>query len=78
MLHSVTRIDWKDYSESVPAFLTMIGIPLSYSIADGLALGFISYPIIKLFSGKGRDIGWLTYVLALVLVAYFLFVRSGM
>ena len=33
---------WKDYSESVPAFLTMIGIPLSYSIADGLALGFIS------------------------------------
>jgi len=37
----------------------MIGIPLSYSIADGLALGFISYPIIKLFSGKGRDVGWL-------------------
>jgi AGZA family xanthine/uracil permease-like MFS transporter len=69
---------WKDYSESVPAFLTMIGIPLSYSIADGLALGFISYPIIKLFSGKGRQIGWLTYVLALVLVAYFLFIRSAM
>ena len=60
------------------AFLTLIGIPLSYSIADGLALGFISYPIIKLFSGRGRDVGWLTYVLAVVLVAYFVFVRSGM
>jgi AGZA family xanthine/uracil permease-like MFS transporter len=58
--------------------LTLIGIPLAYSIADGLALGFISYPIIKLFSGKARELGWLTYVLALVLLAYFLFVRSQM
>ena len=78
MIQNVAKVDWKDYSESVPTFLTMIGIPLSYSIADGLALGFISYPIIKLFSGKGRDVGWLTYVLAVVLVAYFVFVRSGM
>src|SRR5213593_2871597 len=76
MIQNVTKVDWKDYTESLPAFLTMIGIPLSYSIADGLALGFISYPIIKLFSGKGRQIGCLTYALAVVLVAYFLFVRS--
>ena len=48
--------------------LTLIGIPLSYSIADGLALGFISYPIIKLLSGRGREVGWLTYLLALVLL----------
>ena len=78
MIQNVARIDWKDYSESVPAFLTIIGIPLSYSIADGLALGFISYPIIKLFSGKGRGVGWLTYALAAVLVAYFVFIRSRM
>jgi AGZA family xanthine/uracil permease-like MFS transporter len=78
MIRNVQRVDWQDYSESVPAFLVMIGIPLSYSIADGLALGFISYPIIKLLSGRGRDIGWLTYALAVVLVAYFVFVRSRM
>jgi AGZA family xanthine/uracil permease-like MFS transporter len=78
MMQNVTKIDWQDYSESIPAFLTLIGIPLSYSIADGLALGFISYPIVKLFSGRGREIGWLTYVLAIVLVAYFLFVRNRM
>ncbi len=78
MMQNVQKVDWRDYSESVPAFLTMIGIPLSYSIADGLALGFISYPIIKLFSGKGRDIVWLTYALAIVLVVYFIFVRSRM
>jgi AGZA family xanthine/uracil permease-like MFS transporter len=78
MMQNVTKIGWQDYSESVPAFLTLTGIPLSYSIADGLALGFISYPVIKLFSGRGRDIGWLTYVLAIMLVLYFLLVRSRM
>ena len=78
MIQNVAKIDWKDYSESVPAFLTMIGIPLSFSIADGLALGFINYPIIKFFAGKGREVGWLTYVLAAVLVLYFIFVRSNM
>jgi AGZA family xanthine/uracil permease-like MFS transporter len=78
MIQNVAKVDWKDYSESVPAFLTLIGIPLSYSIADGLALGFISYPFIKLLSGKGRDVGWLTYVLAVVVLAYFVVVRSGM
>jgi AGZA family xanthine/uracil permease-like MFS transporter len=78
MLQNVTKIHWRDYSESVPAFLTLVGIPLSYSIADGLALGFISYPIVKFFSGRGKEIGWLTYVLAAVLIMYFIFVRSQM
>jgi AGZA family xanthine/uracil permease-like MFS transporter len=78
MLRNVTKIDWQDYSESIPAFLTLIGIPLSYSIADGLALGFITYPIIKLLSGRGREVGWLTYLLAVILVLYFVFVRSRM
>ncbi len=78
MMQNVTKIDWKDYTESIPAFLIIVGIPFSYSIADGLALGFISYPIIKAFSGRGREISWLTYVLAIVLVLYFVFVRSKM
>ena len=78
MAQNAAKIDWKDYSESVPAFLVMIGIPLSYSIADGLALGFITYPIIKVCSGRGRETGWLTYVLAIILVLYFVLVRSKM
>src|SRR2546425_5825220 len=76
MIQNVTRIEWQDASESVPAFLTLIGIPLSYSIADGMALGFISYPIIKLFSGKWRQVGILTYVLGILLLGYFLFIRG--
>jgi AGZA family xanthine/uracil permease-like MFS transporter len=75
---NIVRIDWRDHTESIPAFLTLIGIPLSYSIADGLALGFISYPIIKVCTGHRREIGWLTYVLAAVLLLYFVFVRGRM
>lgn len=78
MAQNVGKIDWHDYTEAIPAFLILIGIPLSYSIADGLALGFISYPLIKLFTRRGREAGWLNYVLAVVLVWYFIFVRSKM
>jgi adenine/guanine/hypoxanthine permease len=78
MAQNVGKIDWRDFTESIPAFLTLIGIPLSYSIADGLALGFISYPLIKLFSGRWREAGWLAYLLATVLIAYFIFVRARM
>lgn len=76
MLRNVSKIDWDDPTESVPAFLTLLGIPLSYSIADGLALGFISYSAIKLLTGKGRSVHWVMHLLAVLLVIYFVAVRS--
>ena len=76
MMQNVVKIDWDDFSEALPAFLTIVGIPLFYSIADGLALGFVSYPLVKLLSGRGREVKPLTYAIALLLVAYFLFVRA--
>ena len=75
MMRNVTKIDWDNYAESLPAFLVIAGIPMTFSIADGLALGFIAYPLVKLFSGQGRDVKWLMYVMAVVLVAYFAVVR---
>lgn len=78
MMQNVSKIEWNDYTESIPAFLIILGIPLSYSIADGLALGFISYAVIKACSGRRHEISWLTYALAVVLVLYFVFVRSRM
>ncbi len=77
MMRNVAGVDWRNYAESLPAFFIMIGIPLSYSIADGLAMGFIAYPLVKLFAGQGRDVKWLMYVIAAVLVGYFLFVRTA-
>lgn len=76
MIRNVLKIDWSNYAESMPAFLVMIGIPLSYSIADGLALGFIFYPVVKLLAGQGRDVKWLMYVVAAILLAYFELIRA--
>ncbi len=76
MAQNVAKIDWNNYAESIPTFLIMIGIPLTYSIADGLAIGFIAYPIVKFVAGQGRDVKWLMYVMAGVLILYFVFVRG--
>ncbi|MEK6247855.1 MAG: NCS2 family permease [Planctomycetales bacterium] len=74
MARNVTKFDWQDPSEAIPGFLVMLGIPLCYSIADGIALGLISYPVIKLLSGKGSQVKWMTYVLAGLLLCYFYYV----
>ncbi len=76
MMGNVTKIEWSNHAEAIPAFITFISIPLTYSIADGLALGFISYPVVKLLSGQARDVKWLMYLLAAVLAAYLIMVRG--
>ncbi len=68
MMKCVTRIDWDDYSDAIPAFLTIVVMPLTSSIAHGLAIGFISYPLIKALSGRGREVHWLVYCLAALFV----------
>jgi AGZA family xanthine/uracil permease-like MFS transporter len=76
MAQNARKIEWEDITESLPAFLTMLGIPLTYSISDGLALGFISYPIVKAAGGRGRTVNPVVYVLGALLVLYFAFVRG--
>jgi adenine/guanine/hypoxanthine permease len=76
MMRNAKKIAWDDPSEALPVFLTVVGIPLTASIADGLALGFVSYPVVKLLGGRAREAHWLSYVIAGLLVAYFLLVRS--
>ncbi len=73
MLSQVTEIRWEDLSEAIPAFLTMFMIPLTYSIAEGLAIGFISYPLVKAFQGKGQEVSLGTWIIAGVFVARFVF-----
>lgn len=76
MLRQAAGIQWDDSSEAIPAFMVMIGIPLSFSIADGLALGFIGYPIVKGFSGRHRDVSALMWIMCAVLLVYFMFLRT--
>ncbi|MBC8205027.1 MAG: NCS2 family permease [FCB group bacterium] len=73
MARNVVKIDWLDYSEAIPAFLVMLGMPLTYSISDGLAFGFISYPVIKLLSGRWKECSWLVYLLGLLFTLRYLF-----
>ncbi len=71
MLFTTTNIDWNDYKQSLPAMLTILGMPLTYSITNGISLGLISYCAIHLFSGRGREVHWVMYVLSALLVVRF-------
>jgi adenine/guanine/hypoxanthine permease len=73
MTRTVTRIDWDDLTEAIPAFLTIVGMALTYNISTGLAFGFILYPMLKLMSGRAREISWLVYVLGAIFLAKFVF-----
>lgn len=75
MMQVITRINWEDASEGIPAFLTVASMPFTYSIATGIALGFISYTLIKLISGRGREVSWLTYALAVMFILRFAFLQ---
>lgn len=78
MLRNIVHVDFRDASEALPAFLIIVGIPFTYSIADGIALGLIAYPIIKLFAGKGREVNPLLYALTALFILYYLTVRAGL
>jgi len=71
MMRGAKEIPWDDPSESIPAFLVMVGMPLTMSIADGLALGFLAWPLLKLLSGKTREIPPLLAVLSILLALVF-------
>jgi adenine/guanine/hypoxanthine permease len=73
MLGEVKEIRWEDMAEAIPAFLTMFMIPLTYSIAEGLSIGFISYPLIKAFQGKAHEVSKGTWIIAGIFVARFVF-----
>lgn len=68
MMTSVKTIRWEDYTESVPAFLTLIVMPLTFSITEGIAFGFISYALLKLLSGRGKEVNAFVYVFAALFV----------
>jgi len=73
MVGSIRHIDWSDFTEAFPAFLVMIGMPFNWSIADGIAFGFISYPALKLFTGRYREATPLVYILGLLFIARYIF-----
>jgi len=77
MTGALAEVDWNDPAIAIPAFLTLITIPLSYSIANGLAFGIISYAALALLTGRAKGKDWLLFVLAALFVARFVFLAKG-
>lgn len=73
MMSPITKINFDDFTESLPAFLTIVMMPFSYSIADGIIFGVVSYVVVKLFSGKHKEVPMLAYLLAILFVLKFVY-----
>lgn len=77
MVGALTEVDWTDPGVAIPAFLTMITIPLTYSIANGLAFGITSFAALKLARGQAKRSDWLLFVLAALFVLRFVYLAKG-
>jgi AGZA family xanthine/uracil permease-like MFS transporter len=72
MMGSIRDIPWNDFEEAFPAFLTIVGIPLTYNISYGIGLGFISYVLIKVLHGKVKEVHWLMWIVSAAFVISFI------
>ncbi len=73
MLSVIREINFDDITEALPAFAVLVTIPFTYSIADGIGAGFITYTLLKVLSGRYREVHWLMYILSIVFAVYFLY-----
>ncbi|HUB80554.1 MAG TPA: NCS2 family permease [Bryobacteraceae bacterium] len=77
MMTVVAEVKWSDPEVAVPAFLTMMAIPLTFSIANGLAFGFTAYTFMKVLRGKFRHVSWLVYLLTAIFIWRFVYLSRG-
>ena len=77
MTESIGRVDWPDFTEAIPAFVTLLATPLTFSIATGLSLGLISYTLVKVAAGKFREISPVIWVLTLLFVLRYAYLAAG-
>lgn len=73
MMVNIANINWDQFDEAFPSFLILLTMPLTSSIATGIAFGFISYPLMKIVKGKWKDVHWLLYILALLFLYQLIF-----
>jgi AGZA family xanthine/uracil permease-like MFS transporter len=73
MVSHVAEIDWENLMVAIPAFLTIVAIPLTFSIANGISFGFTTYTVLHVLRGDFRRVNWLMYVLTVLFVVRFLY-----
>ncbi len=76
MLRELTELDWDEPTEVIPAVITALMMPFTYNIANGLAFGFIAYAALKLFTGKMRELHWMTWLIAVVFLFKFIYMKG--
>lgn len=72
MLTEIANIKFDDYTNVIPVFLTIVMMPLTYSIATGLAFGFITYTALKMMTGKFKEIHWIVYFISVAFIIHFI------
>ncbi|MEQ9618138.1 MAG: NCS2 family permease [Deltaproteobacteria bacterium] len=75
MFKNIVNIEWDDYTEGIPAFLTLVIMPLAFSITEGISFGVISYVLLKVVSGKGKRVHWLLYLFAVLFIARYIWLE---
>jgi AGZA family xanthine/uracil permease-like MFS transporter len=73
MLRSISKIKWDDVTEGIPAFLTMVIMPFSFSITEGISFGFISYSLLKIVTGRWREVHFLVYLFAVLFIVRYIY-----
>lgn len=76
MLRELTELNWDEPTEVIPAVITALMMPFTYNIANGLAFGFIAYAALKLFTGKMREVHWMTWLIAAVFLFKFIYMKG--
>ena len=77
MMRDLTELEWEDSTEVIPAAVTALMMPFTYSIANGLAFGFITYAAIKLLTGRVREVHWMVWLIAAVFLFKFFYIPGG-
>jgi AGZA family xanthine/uracil permease-like MFS transporter len=77
MTESIARVEWKEFTEAIPAFVTLVATPLTFSIATGLSLGLISYTLVKVAAGKFREVSAVIWILTALFILRYVYLAAG-
>ena len=71
MMMQITEIDWTQFHIALPSFLTIVAMPFTYSIADGIGIGFITFAVFSVFAGKAKEVHWIMWLISALFVVFF-------
>jgi AGZA family xanthine/uracil permease-like MFS transporter len=77
MTESIARVEWNEFTEAIPAFVTLVATPLTFSIATGLSLGLISFTLVKVAAGKFREVSAVIWILTALFILRYVYLAAG-